>query len=53
MSGHEPLILWTGRHGSWAECDCGWLSRHYTTASGASVAWAHHLLDRIRRRETT
>lgn len=41
---HHPLILATGRHGSWAQCSCGWRTeRRYHRPHGASVAWADHL----------
>jgi hypothetical protein len=50
MSGHHcPTILSGGRHGCWAECRCGWLSKLMTTRSGASVEWALHIADRARR----
>lgn len=44
MSGHHPLLLSARRHGCWCECACGWLSRPYTTVSGACCAFGEHLL---------
>ena len=50
MSGHEATVLSAGRHGSWVECRCGWLSPMYRFKASASVAWALHMAERIGRR---
>ena len=48
MSKHGATICTTGRHGCWAHCLCGWKSPLYTTAGGASIAFAEHMREATR-----
>lgn len=45
---HHPLLLWTGRHGCWCECSCGWLSRRWTSVVGAHLQFGQHLIGQDR-----
>jgi hypothetical protein len=46
----EPRILRSGRYGCSAECCCGWRSPgRWRTAWGASLDWARHIAEEVRR----
>lgn len=46
MGAHEPILYWSGRHGSWCHCVCGtWRSRIWPGVVGAHLEFGRHLLD--------
>lgn len=41
----HPTLYRAGRHGCWASCCCGWLSRTWTSVTGAHLEFGQHLIE--------